>query len=181
MLYGEILKMRRNLEQVNFIQTANSKFLYAVARNKAKCDSIIKTLNTMIEPTQGIKDYRKELDELNRKYAERDVKGTIEYVYVQNSRGGQDQMYRKIVGEGNPESEYEKTLEILTAKYKDVISEHDFKIEKYNDHLRTEVSKEDSNFLQIEFKDIPSGLHPAAMDGCIPFIMEPTISEPEKK
>jgi hypothetical protein len=180
MTYADLLEKRQKLNSVNFIPTANSSFIYAVARNKDKMDSVIKSLNKMIEPSENYKEYQRELDELNREFALKEEDGTIAFVTIPTPKGVQ-RGFKKLVGEGNSESKYEKALAALKEKYKEDIKEQEQRQKTYEAHLQKEVPPEDYRVFFIDADIIPDGLHPVGMEGCMPFIKEPTEGVPEER
>lgn len=169
MIYREVIKMKANLDKVNFIEGADPKFGYAVARNKAKAESIIRAMDKTREPSEGIQKYREELDKLNLKYAEKDTDGSVGYVTI-NTPSGSSRAFRKIIGDGNPGSEYGKALEALKKKYQKDIDEHEAKLKTYTQLLDKEVPAEDFRMLMIDLDIVPKGLNPAGHDGCLEFI-----------
>lgn len=158
--------MKANLDKVNFIEGANPKFVYAVAKNKDKCEQTIKAMTKMIEPSEGFKNYKEEADKLNEKYAEKDMDGTVGYV----NHPVYGRAYRKIVGEGNPNSDHGKDMITLEEKYKKEIKEQKEKIKIYENHLAEEVTGDDYRWRMIDEEIIPAGLHPQGMSGCLEFI-----------
>lgn len=179
MKYGDVPKMKANLDKVNFIENANHKFGYAVAKNKEKCEQIIKTMNKLIEPSEALTEYREKADKINTKYAEKDADGTVGY--VNHPTFGRS--YRKLIGEGNPTSEYSKAMAALDLEYDAAIKEHKAKVKIYTEHLEEEVSGDDNRWRMIDESLIPDGLNPAGHDGCLPFIKEeeePVKEEPVK-
>lgn len=182
MTYGELLEKRKKLDSVNFIEKAHHSFVYAVARNKDKMDSIKKSLEKMIAYDTGYEDYLKALDEINRKYAVKDSDGTISFVTISTGKGVQ-RGYKKLVGEGNPDSPYEKDIKALKDKYKKEISEQEAKEKIYETRLDEEIPADDYRIFFIDHDIIPDGLHPVGMEGCLHFIKEPEEEkkEPEKK
>lgn len=176
MTYRDILIMRNNLEQVNPIEGTNPKFLYAVSRNKARLDSIIKHLDGIKKPSEEIEEFWKKLDEINKKHAETDETGTVQYITAQID-GVMKKAYKKVIGEGNPESKYTKEVDKLKLKYQDAVDKYEGKIKNYNKMLDEELPEGDYRIFWIDFEIVPAGLNPRGMDGCLPFIKE--IAEPE--
>lgn len=170
MTYNDVIKMRKDLNQVNFIPAASSAFLYAVSNNKKVCDAIITILNDLIAYSPEYKKYLKAMEELNRKYAERDKNGIL-YVY-----NGKEQMYKRIMGEGIEGSDYEKEYEIIRKIYDKYISDQKLMSDKYMELLKAEVEDSQLNFIMVERSAVPDGLHPAGMDGCFPFIKKPDVA-----
>ena len=177
MTYGELLEKRRKLDSVNFIPDANNKFVYAVARNKDKMDSIKKSLEKMIKPDDAYVKYQEELDVINRKYAIKDPDGTISFVTIQTKQGVQ-RGYKKLVGEGNPESDFEKDIKKLKEKYKKEIEEQEAKEKIYDKRLEEEIPEDDYRIFFIDADIIPDGLHPVGMEGCLHFTREPEEEKP---
>jgi len=176
MTYRDILIMRQNLDSVNAIDGTNPRFTYAVSRNKAKLDSIIKILDGMKKPTAQIEEFWQKLDELNKKHAEMDESGTVIYTTVPVN-GEMKKAYKKVIGEGNPTSTYSKEVDKLKKEYKADIDKFDAAIKAYNEHLDTEVPDGDYRKFMIDLEIVPTGLSPRGMDGCLPFIKEPQEDE----
>lgn len=172
--------MRNNLEFIDPIKDANPKFLYAVAKMKARLDSIIKILDNMRKPSEKIQEYWKELDDINRKYAEIDESGTV--IYTTTVIDGQTRKaYKKVIGEGNPESKYTKDVDKLKEKYKEDIDVYETSIKKYNTMLDEEPPKDELRLHMIDIDIVPAGLSQRAMDGCLLFIRDNPAAEPEPK
>jgi hypothetical protein len=163
--------MKNNLDKVNFIEGADAKFGYAVARNKARAESIIRAMDKTREPSNELNEYRKELDKINLKYAQKDPDGTVGYVML-NSHGGSVRAYRKIVGDGNPDSEHGKEIAALKVEYSAVIKEFEAKTKTYEELLNKDIPEDDFRKLIIDLEIVPAGLHPDAMSGCLEFIKE---------
>jgi hypothetical protein len=172
MTYNDLIEMRNNLDQVNNIEGANAKFVYAVAKNKRRLDQIIKDLDKMIEPTEELTEYRKAIEKINQEFAEKDLDGTVGYTF--DPKYGR--MYRKIVGIGNPESAYSRKIEKLKEKYKNAIDEHEKKVKSYTDLLKEDVPEDEYRKHMIDLDIVPNGLNPVGMSGCLEFIKD---SEPE--
>ena len=156
MTYGELIDKRKKLNSVNFIETANSKFVYAVARNKDKMDSLIKSLNNMRKPSDEYIKYQEELDVVNRKHALKEADGTIAFVTINTPQGIQ-RGFKKLIGEGNPESVYEKDLSALKARHKEAIKEQEAKERAYEDRLDAEIPADDYRIFFIDADIIPDG------------------------
>lgn len=181
MTYGDLLEKRQKLNSVNFIPTADSDFIYAVGRNKGDMDFVIKNLNKMIEPSVKFLEYQKKLDEINRKFALKEEDGTIAFVTITSSKGVQ-RGFKKLVGEGNPDSDYEKALAKLKIEFKPFIEEQEQKDTKYEEHLQKEVPESEYSPFVIDKSLIPDGLHPVGMEGVLHFIKKPgEKTEPAKK
>jgi len=179
--YRDVLIMRDNLDQVNQIDGTDPKFLYAVSRNKSRLDSIIKHLNNIKKPSDEMTAFWKDLDEINKNYAEVDDTGTVLYVNVQFD-GRAQKGYKKVIGEGNPDSPYTKEVNELKAKNQDEIDKYEASVKQYNTMLDEEVPEEDYRKFMIDFSIVPKGLHPRAMDGCLVFVREvPQEEKVEKK
>lgn len=181
MNYQDVITMKSNLDKVNFIEGANAKFVYAVAKNKSRLESIIKVMNKIIEPSAEITKYREETDKINLEFAEKDPDGTVGYV----SHPLYGRAYRKIVGDGNPKSEHGKKIAALKEKYAKEIKEHEAKLKTYNDLCETDLPEDEFRKHMIDFEIVPDGLHPAGMSGCLAFIKdeekEPKPKEPKSK
>ena len=171
MTYRDVLVMKSNLDQVNFIQGADARFVYAVAKNKARLESIIKVMSKMIDPGEGIVKFRDESDALNQEFAERDPDGTVGYINL-TSHGSTVRAYRKIIGDGNSGSDHGKRLNELKEMYKADLEKHEVKIKTYNMLLDTELPEEEYRRHMIDLEIIPAGLHPLGMSGCLEFIRE---------
>ncbi len=175
MTYKDVIEMRNNLDQVNHIEGADAKFVYAVAKNKRRLDQIIKDLNKMIEPSDEIIKYREEVDKINQEFAEKDPDGTVGYIF--DAQFGR--MYRKVIGNGNPLSPYSKKIEALKKTYKKDIDEHEKKEKAYKQLLKEELPEEEYRKYMIDLDIVPAGLHPLGMSGCLEFIKD-TEKEEEK-
>lgn len=171
MTYRDLLIMRSNLDHVNTTDGTSAKFLYAVCRNKARLDSIIKTLESLKKPSEAIEEFWRKLDEINKKFAETDESGTVEYTN-QNVNGEMRKAYKKVIGEGNPTSPYSKEVDVLKEKYKTDIDKFEDGAKRYNKMLDEEVAEGDYRIFWIDFDIVPAGLSVRAMDGCLPFIKE---------
>ena len=171
MTYRDILIMRMNLDQVNAIDGTNPKFIYAVSRNKARLDSIIKGINEIKKPSEDIEEFWRKFDETNKKHAETDESGTVQYTTIQLD-GQEKKAFKKVIGEGNPESKYSKELAKLRDEYKDQLEKYEGQIKSYNKMLDEEVPADDFRKFMIDLEIVPAGLNPKAMDGCLPFIKE---------
>jgi hypothetical protein len=183
MTYREILVMRNNLDLVDTIRDANPKFLYAVAKMKARLDSIMKTLDSLKKPSEKIQEFWQKLDEINKKHAETDESGTVLYTSV-TMDGQHRKAYKKVIGEGNPESKYTKEVDKLKEKYKSEIDEYEANVKKYNAMLDEKLPDGELRMHFIDLDIVPAGLNPKAMDGCLPFIKDipdPKDEEPEKE
>jgi len=181
MTYREVLIMRKNLDEVNPIEGVNVKFLYAVSKNKEKLDSIIKHLDGLKKPSDEINEFWKKLDELNTKYAEVDETGTVVYSTAMVN-GEPRKAYKKVIGEGNPDSKYTKEVEKLREKHKKAIDAYEEAIRRYNTMLDNELEEDgcDKGTYRkhmIDLDIVPAGLHPKAMDGCLPFIKDEELAE----
>lgn len=171
MIYREVLIARENLNHVNAIDSADPKFLYAVSRNKAHLDSVIKHLDSIKKASDTMNEFWQKLDEINKKYADRDESGTVQYTAV-NVGGEVKKAYKKVIGEGNPDSAYTKEVDDLRKKYQGEIDKYDAGIKRYNEMLDIEVPDGDLRVFMIDFNIIPKGLNPRAMDGCLYFTRE---------
>ena len=171
MTYRDILIMRMNLDQVNAIDGTNPRFTYAVSRNKARLDSIIKHLDGIKKPSEDIEEFWRKLDEINKAHAETDESGTVQYTNIQID-GQIKKAYKKVVGEGNPDSKYTKAVDKLREKYKAQIEQYEDQVKAYNKILDDEVPDDDFRKFMIDLDIVPAGLNPRAMDGCFPFIKE---------
>lgn len=183
MTYRDVIVMRRNLDQVNPLEGTNAKFLYAVSKNKAKLDSIIKHLDNTKKPSDEMVKYWEKLDEINKKFAETDESGTVLYTNI-SVEGQTRKAYKKVVGEGNPDSKYTKEIEKLKEKFRADLDKYEAAIKKYNELLEEEVEEfktGEKRFHMIDLEIVPSGLNPLAMDGCLPFIKDQEDKEPEKE
>jgi hypothetical protein len=172
MTYKEAINMRKNLDSVNQVNGASARFLYAVSRNKDHLDSVIKHLNKTVEASKDIQEYRKEIEKINLKHSLKDEDGSVQYTNIPMPNGMQRRAFKKIVGEGNPESEYEKEVAKLEKKFDKQISEHEAKIKKYEEMLDSDIPDGDLRLFMIDLDIVPDGLHPKAMDGIMPFIKE---------
>lgn len=172
MTYKEAVNMRKNLDMVNQVNGASARFLYAVSRNKDHLDSVIRHLNKTVEQTKDIQEYRKEVEKINQKHALKDEDGSVQYTNVPMPNGMQRRAFKKIVGEGNPNSDYEKEITELESRYDEQIREHEAKIKKYDEMLESEIPDGDLRLFMIDLDIVPDGLHPRAMDGVLPFIKE---------
>jgi predicted AlkP superfamily phosphohydrolase/phosphomutase len=172
MTYKEAVTMRKNLDAVNQVAGTSARFLYAVSRNKDHLDSVIKHLNKTVEASKDIQEYRKEIEKINLKHSLKDEDGSVQYTNVPMPNGMQRRAFKKIVGEGNPDSEYEKEVAKLEKKFDKQISEHEARIKKYEEMLDSDIPADDLRLFMIDLDIVPDGLHPRAMDGIIPFIKE---------
>jgi hypothetical protein len=178
MTYEDVIKMRSNLAKVNFIQNADAKFVYAVAKNLRRLDQIVKDLNKIIEPSDDIVKYREKIGKINLQYAERDSDGSVGYL----SDPVYGRVYRKIVGDGNPTSDHGKAMEKLEEEYAVVIDEHKGKVKAYEAMLKEDLPEGEFRKHMIDLEIVPAGLNPEAMRGCLEFIKEPAGNvESEKK
>lgn len=171
MTYKDIIIMRRNLDFVEQTKEADPKFLYAVSKMKRRADSIIETLNSIKKPSEKIEEYWKKFDELNKKFAEKDDTGTVIYTTIPVG-GQQRKAFKKVIGEGNPNSNYEHECDALKDEYKNDIDIQESKNKKYNEMLDVVVPKDEFRLHMIDIDIVPNGIHPLAMDGIIWFIKE---------
>ena len=179
MTYQELIIQKNNLDRINFIADADPRFLYAVSKNKARLESIVKLVNKMVEQGEAITEYRKELDTITKEFAEKDADGTIAYLTIKDNSGSEQKAYKKVIGEGNASSAYSKKVEKLKDKYKSDLDEYEARIKSFNTLLETEVPEDEYRKFMIDIEIVPKGLHPLAMDGCYPFIKE--VEEDELK
>ena len=82
-----------------------------------------------------------------------------------NSHGSSIRSYRKIIGEGNPDSEYGKTITELKQRYKEDLKLYDEKMKTYRALLDKELPAEEYHKHMIDIELVPAGLHPLGMDG----------------
>ena len=172
MTYKEAIVMRQNLNQINQVNGTSAKFLYAVSRNKDHLDSLIKHLNNTIEQSDDIRAYRNEVDKLNEVHAFRNEEGEIEYVNVPGPGGQQRRAFKKIVGQNNPESDYEKSIARIEKKYAIAIKNHEEKIASYEKMLDNDITEGELRLFMIDLDIVPDGINPKAMDGLLPFIRQ---------
>lgn len=172
MTYKDAIVMRQNLNHITQSNGSSAKFLYAISRNKDHLDSLIKHLNKIVEQSDEIRAYRREVDKLNEFHALRNEEGDIEYVNMPGPGGNPRKAFKKIIGEHNPESEYEKTLAKIDKKYADAIKLHEQKIESYEKMLDNDIPEGELRLFMIDLDIVPDGLNPKAMDGCLAFIKQ---------
>ena len=170
MTYGELVIKRKQLDMVNYIATASGDFIYAVARNKQEMDPIVKATEKIKEHSTEYEKYIEELGVVNRKFALKEEDGTIAYVSYIDRILGPQRGFKKIVGEGNPESDYEIAIDKLNKKFSEAIKDQKVRDKKYEDYLKQEVPKNEYKSFMIKIDLIPDGLHPVGMEGCMHFI-----------
>ena len=170
MKYRDVLIMRSNLDHVNTTE-GSAKFLYVVCKNKARLDTVIRDLDSLRKPSEAIEEFWRKLDEINKIFAATDESGTVEYTSV-NVNGEIKKAYKKVIGEGNPESPYSKEVDKLREKFQTDIDKFEDGAKRYNKMLDEEVIEGDFRIFWIDFDIVPDGLNVKAMDGCLPFIKE---------
>lgn len=131
----------------------SGKFLYAVAKNISKLESIQKTLQKVIEEKAEFKKFLEERDQVNKQFAIKDDDGQPKL--KETFFNGQMQMSYVIDGIDSPESPYSTKVTALKKKYKAEIEERDKQIDRYN-----ELIKSESEFVpfMISIDEVPLGL-----------------------
>ena len=178
MTYRDVIIQRNNLEMVNSLEGTNPKFTYAVSKNKRFLDSIIKLLDEIKKPSEKIEEYWRKLDEINKKHAETDESGTVLYTTI-TVDGQPRKAYKKVVGEGNPDSKYTKETEKLKKEFQADIDKYEKQVKAYNEMLDNELPEGELRVHWIDLEIVPAGLNQKGMDGCLPFIKD--TDQPEEK
>ncbi len=143
------------LEQCVTFEASNKFYIY-LYENLNIIKSRIDTLNKLKAESKEIKMFVKEKYNIAKKYCELDDKNNI-ILYVSDtskvkvSNTAEIGFPRPLKGK---EEEFNKLIEELNVKYKDVIEEHIKKINNFNDTLTKKVEPE-IKFVKIPFDLLP--------------------------
>ena len=114
------------------------KLGYAVAKNRSEIMKEVKIVQSRMESSKEFSEYSQKVADLGKKYANKDDKGRP--VQFQGQFQG---------CEGNPE--YDKPMEELKEKYKEVIEEREKQMEEYKELMKMEI---DFDVYQIDFSEV---------------------------
>ena len=163
----ELYELQEGLEKVH--QSGN-KFCYVVTKNKRKIDAEIRKMEKdHIEPDEKYKEFLIKLEDLRKKYAEKDEKGRPVKKQGQNVNG-KPAMYYDIKGIGDAESPFMKEVAVMEKKYKEHIEKHQ---EKEMNYWNTYLDEETELVLHpINLNNVPENITQGEMDGIFGLIIE---------
>lgn len=156
-------------KRLSSVKQSGKTFTLVIADNKRKIAAIISDMEKQIEPTIAFKKYLKDVEELKRRFAEKDHIGRPKMKpgnYPDGNRG----MFYTIPGSEDPESEFRKKLAELEIANKDAIIEHDERERRYWDEFLEEEMTEEIIFRRIRYSEIPKDITQPEMDAIMDFI-----------
>jgi hypothetical protein len=146
---SEILTLARGLPLVN-VPDMDGDFNYAISDNLLRARMVAISIKKATEATDAVKNYEKELSDLQKEHAEKDPLGEI--IYETFTIGDQTMTKFNIVDFAIPNSPFNKAAAKLKRHYQKELDAHTKKMEFLN--------KENKEFkpLMISKKLIPKGL-----------------------
>lgn len=150
-------------EGLEMAQLVGPKFTYAVTKNKRRLDSEISMMEKGKDPGEDFKAYEKELEELYKEHADKDVGGKPKMRKIMVSVIKKKWQYI-IPGLDDPKSEYGKALAKLNKAHTPAIEAQEKKEEEYQEFL-----KEESEWkpFMIDLAIVPEDIHQSIMDRII--------------
>lgn len=150
------VELTRLLQGINAVDSLSGvRFAYAMSKNKKLITSEVETLEDAIKYSDEFEAYEKDRIELCERHAEKDDKGkpkTSGDKYVMADQ-----------------KKFDKGLEALNEKNKEVIERRKKQGEEYGKLLEVESSYEP---FMVEFEDVPKDITVSQMDGIIELIKE---------
>lgn len=129
-------------------QFEHPRCTHAVNKNKRLVKVAISDMEKHIDPSDEMKEFGKEREELAKKHCVKDEKDAPKLKQVPGKNPGEIQMIYEIVGQDDPKSDYGKDLAKIQKKYKEGIEAHEEKVRKYN----TEFLDDDSDYKPFMLK-----------------------------
>lgn len=141
-------------------------FKFSVSKNKRMLNNHLKDVEEAIKSSEDYSKYRKEEQELSKKFCRKDEEG--KNIIIPTVEGRVKGERYDIEGQDDPDSEYSLAFKKLENKYRKEIDERKVQLDKFNIFL-----EEESDFepYLIPFNLVPDDLPQSAMDGVL-FIIE---------
>lgn len=153
---SELYKFKDGLEAAPKV---GAKFQYAVSRNLRRINAEIEDMEKVVELNEKMKEYQKQVDELNRKYTPKDEFGKYQTMPRIINKKKVDVLAVK--GKDVEGSAYEKELAKIRKEFQEEIDIHEKKVEEYNEFLKEECSWDP---YMINLTDVPDQAGPVIDD-----------------
>jgi hypothetical protein len=170
MFHSEVLILKDKLSRVNGLTGFNTKI--AIRRNIARIETATKPLvDEEKEISEGVKDYRAEYNETNKKLSEGKVKMSI-------VQGRHMEVYD--VPEAK-QDQLKKELNELETKHKSAITTYETKIKSFQEFLKnTESSFKPIMIKMSQIEEFDQAISQENLDNIWALIIDDTQKEEEK-
>jgi histidyl-tRNA synthetase len=143
----DLYSFQRGLNMTRF---EHPRCTYAVNKNKRQVKEIIEDMEKAVEPSEKMKEFTKEREELAKKFCVKDEKGNPQLKKLPDPNNpGQMQMIYDIPGQNDEKSAYRKALAKVEKTYEKEIKEHEEKVRKYNEEFLVDETEYDPFMLPM--------------------------------
>jgi len=134
----DLYSFSRGLELLN---SDHMGFTYSINRNKRNIKPFISDMDKTIEPNEKIKEYRLELEKINKKYAEKDDNGNPKIKEVPSEIIGKNKKVWVVPDAEVKGSKYNKEVTALNEKYKEHIDKYSEKLNRFKNKFLEEETE----------------------------------------
>lgn len=128
----DLYAFMRGLKSAKF---EHPRCTYAVNKNKRLVGDVIKDMEKHTEPSDKMKEFTTEREELAKKHCVMDESGKPKLKKIPGNSPGEVQMIYEIPGQDDLKSDYRKDLTKIEKKHKEEIDAHEEKVRKYNEEF----------------------------------------------
>lgn len=134
----DLYALNRGLGMAKF---EHPRCTYAVNKNKRLVKEIIADMEKAVEPSDKMKEFTKEREDLAKKHCVNGEDGKPKLKKVPGQEPGQVQMIYEILAQEDEKSDYRKALAKVEKKFKEEIDAHELKVKKYNEEFLDDDSE----------------------------------------
>lgn len=167
----DLYSFERGLSMATF---DHPRVTYAINKNKRLVRQTIEDMEKAVEPSEKVKEFNKEREELAKKHCVKDKNGNPKLNKVPDpSKPGKFNMVYDIIGQDDPKSKYRKELEKLEKKFEKELKEQEEKIRQYNEEFLDDESDYKPFMVDIELLEAHEKCPQRVMDLIYWMIKEP--------
>jgi hypothetical protein len=169
----ELYDIEKELQTVKITGTTVA---FVIADNKKRISEAIQKMEKQTEQSSELKQHIKDVEDLKRKYSEKDHIGRPKLKpgnYPDGSKG----MFYTIVGSEEPENDFRKALTALEVKNSVAILEHEEKERIYREVYLEEET--DFQLRTIKYSALPKDITQDQMDALM-IILDYDVTDPMK-
>lgn len=144
----DLYAFMRGLKMAKF---EHPRSTYAVNKNKRLVEETIKDMEKAVEPSDEMKEFQKEREELAKTHGAKDEAGKPVLKKAPGMSPGSAQMIYDIPGQDDVKSNYRKALTKIEKKYNEEVDKHDSKVKKYNEEFLDEATEYKVFMIDLSF------------------------------
>jgi DNA-binding transcriptional regulator GbsR (MarR family) len=138
---------------LKFAKFEHPRCTHAINKNKRLVKEAIADMEEHVDPSDKMKEFTKEREELAKKHCVNDESGKPKLKKVPGNEPGSIQMIYEIPGQDDEKSKYRKDLTKLEKKFKEAVDAHETKVKKYNEEFLDDKSEYEPFMLPLSLLD----------------------------